>query len=73
MMASVGAMDFHEWLAHGVEQRWISMPVCDTHDGIPMRIWEAEAWEEGSDPCIAVMRLWNDGMPDDDEVEGIVT
>lgn len=61
------AMGFHEWLAYGAEQRWISMPVCDTHNGIPMRVWEAQAWEAGEDPCIVVMRLWHDGMPDDDD------
>ncbi len=62
------SMGFHEWLAYGVEQEWVSLPVCDTHDGIPMRVWEAQEWEAGADPCIVVMRLWNDGMPSDEEV-----
>lgn len=60
-------MEFNEWLAHGVTNEWVSMPVCDTHEGTPMRLWEQEEWMEGNDPCIVVLRLWNDGMPDDDE------
>ena len=51
-------MDFHTWLAIGREHGYCSLPVCETHDGVPMSILEQDAWEEGDDPCIHIMRLY---------------
>lgn len=56
--------EFHRWLEVGVERKWISEPVCETHDGVPYRIDEAEDFEEGADPCILVLRVWMDGYGD---------
>lgn len=53
-----------EWVAYGVDRGWCSFAVCDTHDGVPMTDSEETAWEEGNDPCIPVLRLWTDNMPD---------
>lgn len=53
---------FLAWIDRGLAAGWISDPVCETHNGVPMREWEESEFEEGFDPCIAVIRLWHDGM-----------
>lgn len=59
-------MNFTEWIAHGVTERWVTMPICATHSEIPLRDWEAEEmYSMGHDPCLFVLRLWNDGMGDE--------
>ncbi len=45
-----------EWLMMGIRNGWCSPPVCATHDGVPETVDEALAFEEGSDPCIQVIR-----------------
>lgn len=50
-------MTFEEWLETGIAAGYCSEPVCDTHDGVPMSIIEREQFEDGYDPCIAVVRL----------------
>lgn len=65
------SLNFDDWLSQGIDKKWISEPVCDTHDGIPMRGWEAEEWDAGNDPCVVVVRIWEDGMPDDDEPDAV--
>jgi len=49
---------YNEWLTYGVAKGWISNPVCDTHDGIPMSDKEIEMWDNGDDPCVPVIRLY---------------
>lgn len=51
-------MTFEEWLKTGRDNKWISSPVCSTHDGIPMTETENAEWEEGGDPCAHVLRLY---------------
>lgn len=55
---ATGAAAFAEWLSEGVRRGWVSEPNCDTHDGPNMTEEEAEAWEEGRDPCMVSMRVW---------------
>jgi hypothetical protein len=53
-----------EWLAEGIEAGFCSDVVCLTHDGVPMSAEEAGQWEDGDDPCAAVVRVdgkWNHG------------
>jgi len=52
-------MDFEEWLKIGIEEGHCSEPVCETHDGLPYTPEEAEEMDEGGDPCIPAVRLWN--------------
>ena len=47
-------MTFDEWVRIGYERGWVSPPVCETHDGLPLS--EAEA--EDMEPCIHIMRLY---------------
>ena len=51
-------MTFDEWIQLGVVEGWVSMPVCQTHDGVPQTPEEEAAWEDGWDPCVPVVRLW---------------
>lgn len=51
--------DFNEWLEYGRGRGWCSEVVCDTHDGLPRTDEEAEAWEEGWDPCLHAIRVWD--------------
>ncbi len=51
-------MTFDEWIQIGVDNKWCGAPVCSSHDGIPMSEAEEQMWEEGSDPCHHVVRLY---------------
>ena len=50
-----------EWIHLGVDKGWCTPTACDTHEGVPMTEEEMEAWEEGWDPCIHVVRLLAEG------------
>ncbi len=52
-------MDFEEWLKFGFDQGWCGPAVYETHDGVPLSEKEAEEFEE-SDPCIHIIRLYED-------------
>ena len=56
---------FAEWLAIGVTQGWVSLPVCDTHNGPPLSEVEAAGFDDGYDPCVLVMRVWPDKKNED--------
>ena len=52
--------EFEIWLQNGVDRGWITEPFCSTHDGDPyMDEEEAQAWEEGGDPCCVVSKFLN--------------
>jgi hypothetical protein len=51
---------FEDWLEFGIAQGWCGPSVCDTHDGTPMAESELEEFEEGGDPCVHVIRLYED-------------
>lgn len=51
-------LDVTAWLAYGVARGWCSPPVCVMHDGTPMTPVEELELEEGSDPCMHIVRLW---------------
>ena len=53
-------MSFTEWVEEGYIRGWIGPPVCQTHDGIPLTTEEDKEFEEGSDPCVHVIRLYED-------------
>ena len=59
-------MDFDEWLKFGFDQGWIGPPVCSTHDGIPMTLLEERDFEDGDDPCIHILRLYQDNVAKDE-------
>lgn len=51
-------LSFDEWMKIGVTQGFAGAPICSTHDGIPMSLEEEQEFEEGNDPCIHVVRLY---------------
>lgn len=53
-------MDFEEWLQFGINKGWCGAPVCETHDGLPMTEDESTAFESGEDPCIHIIRMYED-------------
>lgn len=53
-------MDFDQWLRYGMEQRWCGPSVCQTHDGVPMSKEEDDAFIDGGDPCVYIVRLYED-------------
>jgi hypothetical protein len=52
--------DFEEWLKIGIEKGWCGPAVCETHDGLPLDELELEGFDEGGDPCIHILRLYED-------------
>lgn len=53
-------ISFDEWIEEGYIRGWIGPPVCDTHDGTPISEQEFAEFEEGGDPCVHVLRLYED-------------
>ena len=53
-------MNFEEWLKKGYEMGWIGPPICQTHDGIPLTSEEDAEFDGGNDPCVHVLRLYED-------------
>ena len=51
-------MTYDEWIQYGVSQGWCGVPVCITHDGEPMTAEEEEQFENGEDPCIHMVRMY---------------
>jgi hypothetical protein len=51
-------MDVYEWLDYGFAKGYCSPAVCSTHDGLPMTDEENEEWDEGGDPCVHAVRLF---------------
>ena len=50
---------FNEWLQEGISLGFCGPAVCSTHDGVPTSADEDEEFETG-DPCIHVLRLYED-------------
>lgn len=53
-------MTFDDWIEQGYAQGWVGPPVCETHDGTPMSEEELLEFQEGGDPCIHILRLYED-------------
>lgn len=53
-------MYFEDWIRIGYDNGWIGAPICYTHDGIPTTKEEDDAWVEGEDPCMHILRLYAD-------------
>jgi len=53
-------LTFNEWVTYGIEKGWCGPPVCSTHDGLPMSEQEDKDFDEGQDPCIHIVRMYED-------------
>ena len=54
------AITFDEWIAFGITKGWCGPPVCYTHDGLPMAEQEDMEFAEGQDPCMHIVRMYED-------------
>jgi hypothetical protein len=53
-------MTFDYWLSLGIKHGFCGPVVCSTHDGTPLSVEEEEEFEDGYDPCVHVIRAYND-------------
>lgn len=51
-------ISFDIWLEIGLRQNFVGPAVCSTHDGVPTSPEEDEEFEEGGDPCMHILRLY---------------
>ena len=49
---------FESWLATGIENRWISEVVCETHGFMPWSESEMIRWQEGEHFCVPAVRVY---------------
>jgi hypothetical protein len=53
-------IEFEEWLQQGISNGFCGPAICYPHDGLPMSEQEDEAYDAGDDPCIHIIRLYED-------------
>jgi hypothetical protein len=53
-------MTFEEWLEYGMAHGFCTAASCYTHDGFEFTTEEDNEFDQGFDPCVAVVRLWAD-------------
>ena len=51
--------DYGDWLKHGMDMGWVGPAVCVSHDDIPTSEEEDAQVEEGGDPCLWVIRVYD--------------
>lgn len=61
-------MNINEWLEYGYKQGFCGPAVCYSHDGLPTTEQEDEEWVQGDDPCMHIVRLYDELTPKE-EVE----
>lgn len=54
--------DFFAWLQVGITHGWVSDATCVTHLGTPTTEEEDGEIDEGWDPCIHVLRIWESAI-----------
>lgn len=50
---------FDDWVAIGLDNGWCSVPLCDTHDGLPLTQEQIDLISDGDDICVHVLRLYD--------------
>jgi hypothetical protein len=53
-------INFDDWLQQGLSNGFCGPAICYPHDGLPLTELEDEQFSEGGDPCIHVLRLYED-------------
>ena len=53
-------MTAEQWLEYGYKRGFCGPPVCAMHDGVPASEGEAFLLDDNDDPCIHVLRLYED-------------
>ena len=67
-MEEVQEIGFSEWFMIGFNAGWITDIVCNTHDGLPLKDYELEAFDNGESPCIPILRLWASDGEEETEI-----
>lgn len=57
---SLQADDYIGWLRHGLTQGWVSPPACYFHDGVGFTEAEELQFDMGDDPCVWLIRVYED-------------
>jgi hypothetical protein len=52
-------MTYDEWISIGINNNWCGPAVCYMHDGLPTTPYEDEQLDEGYDPCIHIIRMYD--------------
>jgi hypothetical protein len=52
--------EFDEWLQEGLTNGFCGPAICYPHDGLPLTEEEDREFEQGGDPCIHILRLYED-------------
>lgn len=58
--AALGTLTYDQWALIGQVNGWVGPAVCSTHDGLPTSETEDQAFEEGDDVCVHILRLYPD-------------
>lgn len=53
-----GGMEFNEWFLVGIDAGFCGPILCVQHDGAPMTEAEEQDAEEGGDPCVPMVRVY---------------
>ena len=59
-MEQKSEISFDDWITIGIERGWCGPPVCYVHDGLPTTKSDDDAWDQGEDPCVHIIRLYED-------------
>lgn len=51
-------LSFESWLEAGIEAGYCGAVLCVMHDGMPMTADADDRAEEGDDPCVPMVRLY---------------
>jgi hypothetical protein len=51
---------FDEWLQEGLDLKFCGPAICYPHDGLPLTNEEEQEFDDGGDPCIHILRLYED-------------
>lgn len=54
------ALDYEEWIHYGWQMGYCGPPLCYIHDGFPLSSDEEEEWGDGGDPCLYMVRIYQD-------------
>lgn len=49
---------YYDWLQIGIDNGWVSEPICFFHDGPPLTDEEMEEFEKFDDICVPGVRLY---------------
>lgn len=61
-MINLPELTFEEWVAVGIRNNYGGPPVCYSHDGLPCTPEEDDLWIQGEEPCISVIRVYENNI-----------